>query len=255
MRWHSPSLVCGWPTDVIRVTVWFGVSHAILPRVLGCTRLLGMTSGSWPRSANDDPLLPHHLLARRTLHPIAIAERDRIDFEVIRAGTRETLILSRSQRSAWADCSHRVRCGPETTLFASATGYRRMRSANPTAFSQGLPMPARATGSARADNAGARQVFTRIDHYVWDRLRRWLRKKYPKTPRLVIRRRYWRRHPGRARYRWVDQRPVAIVAPHDGLVEPRHSAIETALAPFYSVIPRPRSKIFFRTTVARSRAP
>jgi hypothetical protein len=59
---------------------------------------------------------------------------------------------------------------------------------------------------------GAKQVFTRIDHYVWDRLRRWLRKKYPKTPRLVIRRRYWRRLPGRARYRWVDQRPVAIVA-------------------------------------------
>ena len=55
-------------------------------------------------------------------------------------------------------------------------------------------------------------MFTRIDHYVWDRLRRWLRKKYPKTPRLVIRRRYWRRIPGRARYRWVDQRPVAIVA-------------------------------------------
>jgi hypothetical protein len=27
----------------------------------------------------------------------------------------------------------------------------------------------------------AKQVFTRIDHYVWDRLRRWLRKKYPKT--------------------------------------------------------------------------
>jgi len=59
---------------------------------------------------------------------------------------------------------------------------------------------------------GAKQVFSRIDHYVWDRLRRWLRKKYPKTPRLVIRRRYWRRLPGRARYRWVDQRPVAIVA-------------------------------------------
>jgi len=59
---------------------------------------------------------------------------------------------------------------------------------------------------------GAKAVFSRIDHYVWDRLRRWLRKKYPKTPRLVIRRRYWRRLPGRARYRWVDQRPVAIVA-------------------------------------------
>jgi RNA-directed DNA polymerase len=59
---------------------------------------------------------------------------------------------------------------------------------------------------------GAKAVFSSIDHYVWDRLRRWLRKKYPKTPRLVIRRRYWRRLPGRARYRWVDQRPVAIVA-------------------------------------------
>ncbi len=58
---------------------------------------------------------------------------------------------------------------------------------------------------------GAKRVFTRIDYYVWDRLRRWLRKKYPKTPRLVIRRRYWRRLPGRARYRWVDQ-SVAIVA-------------------------------------------
>lgn len=59
---------------------------------------------------------------------------------------------------------------------------------------------------------GAKQVFARVDHYVWDRLRRWLRKKYPKTPRLAIRRRYWRRLPGRARYRWVDKRPVAIVA-------------------------------------------
>ena len=59
---------------------------------------------------------------------------------------------------------------------------------------------------------GAKSVFTRIDHYVWDRLRRWLRKKYPKTPRLVVRRRYWRRLPDRNRFRWVDKRPVAIVA-------------------------------------------
>jgi hypothetical protein len=27
-------------------------------------------------------------------------------------------------------------------------------------------------------------------------------------PQIEIRRRYWRRLPGRARYRWVDQRPV-----------------------------------------------
>ncbi len=58
----------------------------------------------------------------------------------------------------------------------------------------------------------AKAVFSRVDHYVWDRLRRWLRKKYPRTPRLQIRRRYWRRIDGRPRYRWVDQRPVFIVA-------------------------------------------
>jgi len=58
----------------------------------------------------------------------------------------------------------------------------------------------------------AKDVFSRVDHYVWDRLRRWLRKKYPKTPRLQIRRRYWRRIGDRPRYRWADQRPVFIVA-------------------------------------------
>jgi group II intron reverse transcriptase/maturase len=59
---------------------------------------------------------------------------------------------------------------------------------------------------------GAGAVFTRVDHYVWDRLRRWLKKKYPDTPRMKIRRRYWRRLDGRPRYCWADQRPVAIVA-------------------------------------------
>ncbi len=58
----------------------------------------------------------------------------------------------------------------------------------------------------------AKDVFTRVDHYVWDRLRRWLKKKFPKTPRLDLRRRYWRRIDERPRYRWVDVRPVAIMA-------------------------------------------
>src|SRR5690606_14144214 len=57
----------------------------------------------------------------------------------------------------------------------------------------------------------AKDVFTRVDHYVWDRLRRWLKKKFPKTPRLEVRRRYWRRTDERPRYRWVDGRPVAIM--------------------------------------------
>lgn len=59
---------------------------------------------------------------------------------------------------------------------------------------------------------GAKAVFNRVDHYVWDRLRRWLRKKYPETPRRAIQRQYWRRTPDRPRYRWMDKHPVAIVA-------------------------------------------
>jgi len=58
----------------------------------------------------------------------------------------------------------------------------------------------------------AKTVFTRVDHYVWDRLRRWLRKKYPTTPRRQIRRQFWRRIGCRPRFRWVDRRPVFLVA-------------------------------------------
>ena len=59
---------------------------------------------------------------------------------------------------------------------------------------------------------GAGNVFSRIDHYVWDRLRRWLRKKYPHTSRREIQRRYWRCLGDRPRKRWVDERPVDIMA-------------------------------------------
>ena len=58
----------------------------------------------------------------------------------------------------------------------------------------------------------AKTVFTHMDHYVWDRLRRWLRKKYPTTPRLEIRRQFWRRIGDRPRFRWVDRRPVFLLA-------------------------------------------
>ncbi|PBB39711.1 MULTISPECIES: PD-(D/E)XK nuclease family protein [Mesorhizobium] len=79
--------------------VWCPASHlAACPRPF--TRLLGLTSRSWPRFENDDPLMPDHLLDRRRLHPVTMAERDRQHFEVIRAGTREALVLSRPERSA-----------------------------------------------------------------------------------------------------------------------------------------------------------
>lgn len=78
--------------------VWSPACHlAAAPRRY--TRLLGLTARSWPRSEEDDPLLPHHLLDRRTLSPISITEEDDLHFNAI-ASQSEILVLSRSQRSA-----------------------------------------------------------------------------------------------------------------------------------------------------------
>ncbi|WP_031260998.1 PD-(D/E)XK nuclease family protein [Mesorhizobium sp. LNHC252B00] len=85
--------------DPANSVVWCPASQlAACPRPY--TRLLGLTSRSWPRSENDDPLLPHHLLDRRRLHPAGVPERDRRYFAVIQAHTREQLILSRPLRNA-----------------------------------------------------------------------------------------------------------------------------------------------------------
>jgi hypothetical protein len=85
--------------DPANSIVWCPASQlAACPRPF--TRLLGFTSRSWPRSDNDDPLIPHHMLERRKLHPVSTAERDRLHFDIIRAQTREQLVLSRPQRNA-----------------------------------------------------------------------------------------------------------------------------------------------------------
>ena len=84
--------------DPANSVVWCPASQlAACPRPY--TRLLGLTSRSWPRSENDDPLLPHHLLDRRRLHPLGVAERDRRHFAIIQAHTSEQLVLSRSLRN------------------------------------------------------------------------------------------------------------------------------------------------------------
>ncbi len=78
--------------------VWCPASQLVsCPRPF--TRLLGFTSRSWPRADHDDPLIPHHMLDRRKLHPVSTAERDRLHFQIIRAQTREQLVLSRAQRN------------------------------------------------------------------------------------------------------------------------------------------------------------
>ena len=85
--------------DPANSVVWGPASHlAASPRPYA--RLLGFTSRSWPRSENDDPLIPHHFLDRRLLRPLSAADRDRLNFEVIRGGTREVLVLSRPERSS-----------------------------------------------------------------------------------------------------------------------------------------------------------
>jgi hypothetical protein len=79
--------------------VWCPAAHlAGAPR--RWVRLIGMTSGSWPRAAAEDPLLPNHLLARRILDPDPVAERDRRAFQVITAEASGACVLSRSRRDA-----------------------------------------------------------------------------------------------------------------------------------------------------------
>ena len=78
--------------------VWCPASHLVgAPR--RWTRLLGVAGRSWPRSESEDPLLPDHVLSRRRLIPVPIAERDRLCFELLLSRQAEEVVLSRSRRS------------------------------------------------------------------------------------------------------------------------------------------------------------
>jgi group II intron reverse transcriptase/maturase len=51
---------------------------------------------------------------------------------------------------------------------------------------------------------GAKTVFGDIDHYVWQTIYRWIRKKHPKTPVRYLIARYGFRRPGRRSVDWQD---------------------------------------------------
>ena len=72
------------------------VAGAPRPRV----RLIGLTSRAWPRTRNEDPLLPDHVVPRDELDPVPVPERDQRDFRALVAGAERDVVLSRSRRDA-----------------------------------------------------------------------------------------------------------------------------------------------------------
>ena len=84
--------------DAANSVVWCSADQlAASPR--SAARLIGLSVRSWPRTGGDDPLVPHHVVARRDLNPRSVTEIDRTSFDII-AGYARHLALSRSRRSA-----------------------------------------------------------------------------------------------------------------------------------------------------------
>lgn len=85
-------------TDPANSIAWCSADQlAASPRPV--VRMLGLSVKSWPRASADDPLLPDHVLSRRTLQPRSTTERDRMNFAVI-AGHATHLAMSRSRRTS-----------------------------------------------------------------------------------------------------------------------------------------------------------
>lgn len=86
------------PLDPANSIAWGPAAHlAASPRPF--VRMLGLTSGAWPRTEGEDPILPDHVLPRRDLEPTSITERDRQTCGVIQSASGH-LALSRPRRSA-----------------------------------------------------------------------------------------------------------------------------------------------------------
>ena len=78
--------------------VWAPARHAAAaprPHV----RLIGMASDLWPRRASEDPLLPEHLLGEMRMPSAAVADDDRLMYDIL-ISQSESYALSRNHRSA-----------------------------------------------------------------------------------------------------------------------------------------------------------
>jgi hypothetical protein len=115
--------------DPANSIAWCPAAHlAASPRPY--VRMLGLTSGSWPRSESEDPILPDHILPRRTLEAVSITERDRQAYRVIRSASA-ALCLSRARRSASGSVQ-------SPSVLWPATGEQRLARTRvpPHAFSE-----------------------------------------------------------------------------------------------------------------------
>ena len=84
------------PADSV---AWGPAAHvAASPRPW--VRLLGLTSGAWPRLGIGDAVLPDHIVPAGQLDPDPVAESDRRAFSVIAGRATGGLVLSRSRRNA-----------------------------------------------------------------------------------------------------------------------------------------------------------
>lgn len=133
------------PADSV---VWGPAGHiAASPR--RWVRLLGLTSGGWPRSGTEDAILPDHVVPARQLDPDPVTEADRRCFAVIVGSATGGLVLSRSRRNAQGN-----RSGQSPLLAAGQKTRALARARVPEhAFSESDRLMARQSEAAEGDGA------------------------------------------------------------------------------------------------------
>lgn len=103
--------------------VWCPATHLVgAPRPY--VWLLGLTSGTWPQRPREDPLLPDHLLPRKTLDPDPIGDRQRRAFEIIRLRASQDCTISRSRRGSEGGL---LPASPLLAGYPKATALKRGR--------------------------------------------------------------------------------------------------------------------------------